>query len=838
MSEPFFLQRKSVIFFLMPIKNKLIVKIKRLNLKKIKHIHKRKLFKTALFIFLFLSCVVCGVVLGFYKAILQNLPDIAQLEEWEPSKITYIYSDEQEVVGEYALEKRVEVSYEQIPEILKNAIIATEDPRFYEHKGIDFRGILRAIKEDIKLIFTPRKLHGGSTISQQLITRLMLHRRQTLRRKLKEVILALQLERKYSKEEIFTLYCNQFYLGHGAYGVETAAQLYFDKSVSELSLSEAALVAGIFRGPGVYSPYENPDGTLRRRDHVLNRMKEEGYISEVECETTKEEPMNVLPLHRMNSDFAAYFKEEIRKHLESNYGADALYTQGLKVYSTLNPTLQEYAEESLKKQLHVLDKRQGWRKDKPNLIEKGVENLEEIQERLFIRVEDKESREEYLSSWLKTDLEEADILEAVVLEVERSNAKVKVKDYTGILTNKNIAWTKTNNLKNLVRRGDVILVKIEKIDAEKKEFQASLDQEPKLEGAVLAIEPQTGQIKVMVGGYSFHRSKWNNATQAMRQAGSVIKPMLYTAALENGFTPADRIVDEPTNFIDKWSGETWSPPNYDGKYKGSVTVRQGLEESRNIVTAKLLEYISPQIGVEYCQKFGITAPIYPYLSLSLGAFEVKMIELVSAFTTFPNKGIRIMPYFISRIEDKDGNILEEAKIESQEVISPQMAFIITNLLRGVVQRGTAWQAGPLENNLCGKTGTTDDWADAWFIGFSPSLVVGVWIGHKAERISIGDRQSGAVAALPVFIDFFDRVIEEKKMKAEEAGVEYQWEEFEVPPHLVQKTIDRKTGLIATPICLFPINEYFLPGKIPDRFCSYDDHMLTYDYYEILKAEKE
>jgi penicillin-binding protein 1A len=823
----------------MPIKNKLVIRIKWFNLKRLKHLNRRKFFKTALFVFLVFSVVVCGVALGFYKAILQNLPDISQLEEWEPSKITYIYSDGGEPVGEYALEKRIEVSYDQIPEILKNAITATEDPRFYEHKGIDFRGVLRAIKEDVKLIFTPGKLHGGSTISQQLITRLMLHRKQTLRRKLKEAILALQLERRYTKEEIFTLYCNQFYLGHGAYGVETASQLYFDKSASELTLSEAALITGIFRGPGVYSPYENPDGTLRRRNHVLNRMRDEGYISEEECETTKKEQMNVLPLHRTNSDFAAYFKEEIRKHLEKNYGADALYTQGLKVSSTLNPTYQKYAEEALIKQLHVLDKRQGWRKDKPNLLEKGVENLEEIEGPLFLDAENKDSREEFLSSWIKTSLEDEDIIEAVVLGVESRKAIIKVKDYAGTITNENIArWTKTDNLKNIIKRGDVILVKIKKVDEGKKEFQASLDQKPKLEGAVLAIEPQTGQIKVMVGGYSYQRSQWNNATQAMRQAGSVIKPILYTAALENGFTPADRIVDEPTDFIDKWSGEPWSPPNYDGKYKGSVTVRQGLEESRNIVTAKLLEYISPQIGVEYCQRFGLTSSIYPYLSLALGSFEVKMIELVSAFTTFPNKGIRITPYFISSIEDRDGNILEEAKIESEEVISPQMAFIITDILRGVVLRGTAWSAGPLENNLCGKTGTTDDWADAWFIGFSPSLVVGVWIGHREERISIGERQSGAVAALPVFIDFFDRVIEDKKKRAEETGVKYQWEEFEVPPHLVSKTIDRKTGLIATPICLFPIVEYFLPGKVPDRFCSYDDHMLTYDYYETLKKEEE
>lgn len=825
----------------MPIKNRLVVKIKKLKFKKpvfrkpdFRKFKTRKLVKIVFITGVFFCSVAFGVGLGFYKAILQNLPDISQLEEWKPGKITYIYTDQQEVLGEYALEKRIEVSYDQIPDVLKTAIIATEDPRFYEHHGIDFRGILRAIKEDIKRIFTPRKLHGGSTISQQLITKLMLHREQTLRRKLKEVILALQLEKRYTKEEIFTMYCNQFWLGSTAYGVETASHLYFDKSVSDLTLTEAATIAGIFRGPAVYSPYENPGTTIRRRNHVLNRMLEERFISGEEAEAAKQEPMNVLPEYRKDSDFAGYFKEEIRKHLEQNYGADALYKQGLKVYSTLDLTYQAFAEEALKKQLHVLDKRQGWRKDKRNLAEEGVENLEEIEEQLYLSADDQGKKELYLSSWLKTSLETGDIIEAVVLEVNRQEARVKVKTYRGSLTNRDIGWTSTNDLRKLIKRGDIIHVKINKIDQEKLEFSASLDQEPNLDGAVLAIEPQTGQIKIMVGGRSFSRSKWNNATQAMRQAGSVIKPFLYTAVLENGFTPADRIVDEPTNFVDKWSGDIWSPPNYDGKYKGSVTVRQGLEESRNIVTAKLLEYISPQVGVEYCQKFGIASPIYPYMSLSLGAFEARLIELVSGFTTFPNKGIRIKPYFVSRIEDNDGNILEEARIESYEVISPQIAFMITSMLRGVVQRGTAWTAGYLENNLCGKTGTTNDWADAWFIGFSPSLVVGVWIGHKEERISIGERQSGAVAALPVFIDFFGRVIEEKKKEAERAGVKYEWEEFEEPPNLIRRTIDRKTGLLATPICLFPFDEYFLPGREPDRFCTYEDHMLTYDYYQSLK----
>jgi penicillin-binding protein 1A len=396
----------------------------------------------------------------------------------------------------------------------------------------------------------------------------------------------------------------------------------------------------------------------------------------------------------------------------------------------------------------------------------------------------------------------------------------------------------TKNLKSLIKTGDVIHVKINEIDEEKKELQLSLDQEPKLEGAFLAIEPQTGQIKAMVGGYSFKRLKFNQATQALRQSGSVIKPLLYTAALENGYSPATRIVDQQTEFIDKWAEEPYVPGNYDQKLKGTVTFRIGLEESRNIVTAKLMEYISPQTGVDYCRKFGITTPVYPYLSLALGAFEMKLSELVSAFTTFPNKGIRVTPYFITRIEDKDGNILEESKIESEEVISPQIAYIMTSLLRGTAQRGTAWRASYLDENLGGKTGTTDDYSDAWFIGFSPSLCAGVWIGHEKERTTIGENQSGAVAAQPVWNDFFRHNIEDRKRLSEELGEEYKREVFDVPPNLSFVEIDYKTGLLATPFCLWSMREVFIPGTEPDRFCTHDDHMMILDYYNALQQKQE
>jgi penicillin-binding protein 1A len=345
----------------------------------------------------------------------------------------------------------------------------------------------------------------------------------------------------------------------------------------------------------------------------------------------------------------------------------------------------------------------------------------------------------------------------------------------------------------------------------------------------------------MVGGYSFKRSQYNRATQAPRQPGSAIKPFLYTAALENDFTAASRILDEPTDFIDKWSGQPWTPKNYDRRYKGMVTLRTGIEESRNVVTATILDRISPQTGVDYCKRFGLTTTIYPYLSLSLGTFDVKMLELVSAYSVFPNKGVRVTPYFITRIESREGGILEENGIESEEVISPQTAYLMTYLMQGVIehQNGTANSAGFLLNDkpLAGKTGTTDKYTDAWFIGFSPSLCGGVWVGND-NNVSLGSNEAGAVAALPVWIEFFKNVIADEKKQAKITGVKPAYEEFEVPSNIVFVPIDLRTGLLAAPICKWPFMEAFLNGTEPVRFCSYEDHMMTLDYSTLGRAKEE
>ncbi len=777
----------------------------------------------ALVIALFGLATLLGAIFGAYRAIKENLPSIDELETFQSNLITSVLADDGQVIKEFAIERRVEVTYEKIPDILKKAIIATEDPRFFRHHGVDALGILRAVKENIRHGRMFRRPQGGSTITQQLARLLFLYPQKTIGRKLKEIYLSTQIEKHYAKEKILEMYCNQFYLNHGVYGVETAANFYFGKSVADLNLEEAALIAGIFRGPSIYSPYASPDLTLRRRNHVINRMVEEGYISRREGEEAKKKPLGVLPWRKGSNEFAGYLFEEVRRYLERKYGADALYRGGLRVYTTLNPRLQQYAEEALLERLRQIDKQSGWRNDKRNLLREKGENL---------RLEDV-----WLDSWVTSAVQNNEVTDAVVLSVSSKEATVKVKRFLGKMGNTDIAWTKTRDLAKIINPGDIIQVRVKFVDEEKKELLVSLEQDPVVEGAFLAIDPRTGQIKAMVGGYSFRRSEWNRATQAQRQAGSAIKPILYAAAIDHGFTPTTLIIDEPVEFIDKWRGEPWAPRNYDRKYKGAVTLRIGMEESRNVVTAKILDYISPQTGVEYCRKFGITSTLYPYLSLSLGTFDVSLLEMVSAFCVFPNQGIRVKPYFIARIEDREGAVLEETRVETEYVISPQTAYLITSMLQGVILRGTGAAASSLGIPLAGKTGTTSNFTDAWFIGFSPSLCAGVWVGHDT-KVPIGERQAGAVAALPAWIEFFKRVIEDEKARAAQEGREPVFEDFAVPPNITFVEIDRKTGLLATPNCLWPLREAFLAGTEPNRYCTLQDHMMILDYYGTSKATEE
>ena len=794
----------------------------------------RDLLRALLILLIAGTAAMLGALFGAYIAIKDNLPEISELENLKPKRITTVYGASGEPLTEFAEQRRIEVPYEQIPDILIKAIVATEDNRYFSHSGVDYRGILRAIKDDVPRILRGQRPQGASTITQQLARNLFLHRDVSLRRKLKEAFLAREIEKQYSKRRILELYCNTFFLGDGGYGVGSAADLFFGKNVKDLELEEAALIAGIFQAPGRYSPYTNPKLTLARRNHVLNRLAEEGYISKERAEAAKKTPMKILPPRKTGGEFGGYFFEEVRKYVEKNYGAEALKTGGLRVYTTLDPTLQKYAESALRKGLRDIENQNnGWRPDKVSLLTAAPEIVKGLVDRPQDDLEG-----QWLKSWGNQALEPQEVYDAVVLSAGRTDATVRVKNFMGKMTNKDIAWTKGASLNALIKRGDIVQVKVNAVDETAKAAQVSLDQNPVRNGGFLAIEPQSGQIKAMVGGYSFRASQYNRATQAPRQTGSAIKPFLYTAAIENGFTPASVIVDEPTTFIDPWNGEPWSPRNYDHQYKGAVTVRIGLEESRNVVTAKLLYYISPQVGVDYCRRFGITSPVYPYLSLSLGSFEITLAELVSGYSVFPAKGLRYKPYFISRIEDKDGNVLEETRPESEEVLSPQTAYVMTYIMQGVVKEGTGVAASILNWPLAGKTGTTDKYTDAWFIGFSPSLCAGVWVGND-KQVSLGERQEGAAAALPIWQDFFGRVIEDKKKASVASGVEEVVpEDFDVPSNLVFIDIDRKTGLLATPICLYPFREVFFPGTEPSRFCTNADHLRCLDYYSAQKASEE
>jgi len=805
---------------------------KKIRLKiRIQKINRRKLVRGLLLALLFGAMAVAGAIVGTYVAVRKTLPDVSALETYEPALMTTLFGDDGKPIKDIGPERRIIVTYGQIPDVLRQAIIATEDPRFFKHHGVDMRGVLRAVRENILKIFRSRKLEGGSTITQQLARKLFLHPLQTLQRKFAEWFLAVQIEKRYSKERILEMYCNLFEFGYGAFGVEAASRLFFGKSVGDLSLEEAAVIAGILRGPSRYSPYRNPALVLERRNHVLNRMAEEGFLTAAAAEAAKKTPLNILPQGRADSEFGAYFFEEVRRYLVETYGEEALY-RGLKVHLTIKAEYQRLAEAALAKGLRDYDRRHGWRKDKRNLLK----------DEAFLK-SGKKLEEARLGSWTTPRLEPGDVFEAVVLSAGPREAQVLVKGYIGKMTNADIQWTGQRTLNALIAPGDVVPVLIKTKDEGKKECAVSLEQEPRAQAAFLGLDVRTGQIKFMIGGSSFSRTQLNRAVQSSRQAGSSIKPMLYTAALENGFTAASRIVDEPTDFIDKWSGETWTPRNYDRLYKGTVTLRKGIEESRNIVTAKVLDSISPQVGVEYCRKFGLTTTMYPYLSLALGTFDVRLVEMVSAFSVFPNKGVRARPYFISKIEDREGNILEETLIETEDVISPQTAYLMTYLMEGVVERGTAAvYASALfaDKALGGKTGTTDRYTDAWFVGFSPTLCAGVWVGHD-DNVPLGNNESGAVAALPIWADFFGKVIEAEKKKAEAGGTEFEREEFEIPTNIRFETIDLKTGLLIPPSgvrCLWPFREAFLEGTEPHRFCSYEDHLRILDYAGVDKAREE
>jgi penicillin-binding protein 1A len=694
-------------------------------------------------VFVFLLClsIALGATAGVLFVYNSDLPQVDSLEDYRPSLVTEVYADDGRVIGSFALERRIVITWDQIPQLVKDAVVSVEDQNFYEHWGIDLYGIARA---GVKNLMAGRVVEGGSTLTQQLSKNLFLTPEQSFRRKIQEAMLSIQIERYYTKQQILTLYCNLHFMGHGQYGFAAAAEYYFNKPLKDLNLEEAAMLAALPKSGTLYSPILHPERALQRRNYVIDRMVAEKKVSVADGEEAKARPIQLAPKQRQD-ELAPYFVEELRRYLEKKYGTFAVHEGGLKVYSTLNVDMQRAADTAIRQGLRVYDKRHGWRGAEKNLLDEGVPDLYMVS----------------LPDW-KLPIRTNDIVPGVVLSMNKSGAVVKIGDYQAQLTPQDIAWTKAETVSEILKPGDVALFMIRSLSSADRKVEVSLEQKPKVQGALAAIQPQTGEVKAMVGGYDFNDSKFNRATQALRQTGSVFKPFVYAAAVDNGMRPDDTIVDSPVSF------GGYAPGNYDGKYKGTISIRQAMAESRNVPAVKILAKLGVSTLIPYARRFGITSKIEPVLPIALGATDITLIEMVSGYSTFPNDGVRVVPQLIRRVTDYDGNVLEENFPELRDVIPAETARIMVDLMQEPVRRGTSTKAQELKRPVAGKTGTTNDFTDAWFIGYTPSLVAGVWIGFD-EKVTLGDKETGGVAALPMWLDMMQVVYKDKPIEEFAAG---------------------------------------------------------------------
>jgi penicillin-binding protein 1A len=692
-----------------------------------------KLIDRVALAFLLLCSIALGAACGLLFVYASDLPEIRALETYRPNVVTEIYADDGQMVGSFALQRRILMTYEQCPKVLYNAVTAIEDQHYEEHWGIDFPRIAGAAWRNL---LHRRIVGGASTISMQLAGNLFLDRSdRTFRRKMQEMLLALQIERRYTKPQIFTMYANQVYLAHGNYGFAAAAEFYFGKPVTDLKLQEAALLAGMVNGPK-YSPLTNPTGALGRRNLVLVRMEEEGKINAAEEEAAKKTPLG-LHVQYPRNDLAPYFFEDVRKYLESTYGTEAVHERGLRVYTTLNIAMQRAANQAVRDGLHSYDRRHGWRGDLPNILRDNLGQMDTYED----------------EDW-RHPIEKGSYVTGLVLSADDKSATIQIGQYRALLSPQDMAWTGHKKPSELLKPGDLAQFAIQ--DLRETTARVQLEQQPAPQGAMVAIDNPTGEIKAMVGGYSFEDSKFNRATQAVRQVGSSFKIYVYADALEKGATPFDTILDAPFTVIS--GGQPYSPHNYDERFEGTITLRRALAGSRNVPAVKLAEKVGISSVVDVARRFGITTPLPPYLPLALGAADMRLLEHVSAFTVFPDDGIRIDPHMIRRVTSYDGALLEEAHPEVHDVISPEVARTMTAMLEEVIQFGTGIAAKQLGRPAAGKTGTTQDYTDAWFIGFTPQITAGVWVGFDDKQISLGKKETGARAALPVWLEFMQKAL--------------------------------------------------------------------------------
>jgi penicillin-binding protein 1A len=731
--------------------------------------------------------VIAGVSLAgwiVYREVSANLPPVDKLLRYQLPVATRVYADDGALLGEFYTEKRYLVSIAQIPPVVRQAFIAAEDANFYQHKGVDVLGITRAMLAN----FTAGSVvQGGSTITQQVVKALLLTPEKSYERKAKEVLLALRLEQQLSKDEILYLYLNLIYLGNGAYGVGAAAQEYFNKDVGELTLAEAALLAGLPQAPSRYSPVRHWTNAKFRQRYVLERMARERYVTWDEAEAALKAPIQLARHEPQTPTYlaAAHFVEYVRRLLEERYGGTAPYQAGLNVYTTINLPLQKAAETAVRAGVDEID--HGHARAHP------IKRLNAREAASFLAA-------------LRTAKQAATpavgrSTRAVILGPgDGGSFRVQVNRDTGTL-----AGTREHPLPAGLAANDVVAVR--RVAAPGAALQFTLDADPQLEGALVSIDLTTGYVKAMVGGYDYERSQFNRVAQALRQPGSAFKPFIYAAALDRSYTPASVIIDEP--IVLAGGRQAWMPQNYDEKFNGPTTLRDALTFSRNVVTVKVAQNIGLNYLVGYLPRFGFARPFQKNLSIALGSAEVSLLELTRAYTVFANQGRRVDPIFITKITDPHGTVLEEFKPHSESVLSPETAYLITSMLESVVQRGTGKRVRALGRPTAGKTGTTNDMHDAWFVGYTPELATGVWVGYDSER-SLGKDQTGGHVAAPIFLAYMQAALGDSPVH-----------DFPVPEGITFVSMEPGTGRRASPDSTSAMLECFKQGTEP-RFLAREE----------------
>ncbi len=760
----------------------------------------RKILRWTLWIMLLLVAVGAAVTTAFFFYFSEDLPQISTLGDYRPPIISTVYADDGRLIGEFYKERRIVAPLDRIPERLKQAFIAAEDSRFYKHQGIDFLSIVRAFFKNLE---AGAIVQGGSTITQQVTKSFLLTPERSYERKIKEALLAYRIDKSFSKDEILYLYLNQIYLGHGAYGVQAAAENYFDKPVESLNLAECAMLAGLPQAPSRYSPFHYPERAAQRQIYVLNRMVAEGYITDLEASEAIDTHLDIKPRRNWYMEKVPIYTEDIRRYVQKKYGEEKLLTQGLKIHAAVNIEMQKAAVAEIQKGLEELDRRQGYRGP--------LEKLPADQIEAYCQNQLAGLAERPLAPGVRT--------RGVVIDVndKAGRTTVRIGDQRGAINIEDMRWARRPDpdvewYKSRLQRpsqalaaGDVIEVTVKDKREKSEDWILSLAQTPAAQAALLSIEAGTGLVKVMVGGRDFSESQFNRATQSRRQPGSAFKPLIYAAAIDRGYTPASIIIDSPIVVQSAGMDEAWKPRNYGKKFYGPTLLRDALAKSRNIVTIKILQEIGIEYVVDYARKLGIESDMYPSLSLALGSSGLSLLEIVRAYSVFANQGWLVQPTFITKIEDRYGNIIEEMTPERTKVIESETAYLLTSLMEGVVKFGTGQRIRELKRPVAGKTGTTNNLFDAWFVGYTPDLITGVWVGFDQER-SLGEGETGARAAIPIWLGYMQKISKDKPVRI-----------FQVPEGIVFAKIDAETGMLPIPESKKTVFECFKEGTVPTQY---------------------